>query len=142
MTEQELIKRLRHGEGWPITAADRIEQLVKERDTAREYAGEVRIREKVADDARIEAEAKLAKALEERDEYKDAAAIWQEDFIQENQRLYEAKVKLAIAVEALRETTQVLSQCTFTIIRMKGQYFDRYEVIDKARAVLAELEGK
>lgn len=41
-----------------------IEELVKERDTAREYAGEVRIREKVADDARIEAEAKLAKAAE------------------------------------------------------------------------------
>ena len=32
MTEQELIKRLRHGEGWPITAADRIEALVEERD--------------------------------------------------------------------------------------------------------------
>ena len=42
----------------------RIEELVKERDTAREYAGEVRIREKVAEDARIEAEAKLAKAVE------------------------------------------------------------------------------
>ena len=50
--------------------------------------------------------------------------------------------KLAKAVEALRETTQMLSQCTFTIIRMKGQYFDRHEVIDRARAVLAELEGK
>lgn len=32
MTDQELIKRLRHGEGWPITAADRIEELVKDRD--------------------------------------------------------------------------------------------------------------
>ena len=50
--------------------------------------------------------------------------------------------KLAKAGVALRETTQMLSQCTFTIIRMKGQYFDRYEVIDKARAVLAELERK
>ena len=49
--------------------------------------------------------------------------------------------KLTETVEALRDTTQMLSQCTFTIIRMKGQYFDRYEVIDKARAVLAELEG-
>lgn len=44
--------------------ADRIEALTAERDTAREYAGEVRIREKVAEDARIEAEAKLAKAVE------------------------------------------------------------------------------
>ena len=31
MTDEELIKRLRHGEGWPITAADRIEELVKEK---------------------------------------------------------------------------------------------------------------
>ena len=52
-----------------------IEELIEERDTAREYAGEVRIREKVADDARIEAEAKLAKAEKERDEYKAAAEI-------------------------------------------------------------------
>jgi predicted nucleic acid-binding Zn-ribbon protein len=50
--------------------------------------------------------------------------------------------KLTKAVEALRETTQMLSQCTFTIIRIKGQYFDRHEVVDKANAVLAELEGK
>lgn len=48
--------------------------------------------------------------------------------------------KLDKAVEALRETTQMLSQCTFTIIRMKGQYFERHEVVDKAHAVLAELE--
>ena len=50
--------------------------------------------------------------------------------------------KLAKTVEALRDTTQMLSQCTFTIIRMKGQYFERLELVDKARAVLAELEGK
>lgn len=57
-------------------------------------------------------------------------------------RIEALEAKLAKAVEALRETTQMLSQCTFTIIRMKGQYFDRHEVIDKANAVLAELEGK
>jgi hypothetical protein len=50
--------------------------------------------------------------------------------------------KLTETVEALRDTTQMLSQCTFTIIRMKGQYFDRYEVVDKANAVLAKLRGK
>jgi hypothetical protein len=49
--------------------------------------------------------------------------------------------KLAKTVEALRDTTQMLSQCTFTIIRMKGQYFERHEVVDKANAVLAELRG-
>ncbi len=50
--------------------------------------------------------------------------------------------KLTKTVEALRDTTQMLSQCTFTIIRMKGQYFERHEVVDNARAVLAELGGK
>jgi hypothetical protein len=50
--------------------------------------------------------------------------------------------KLAKAVEALRDTTQMLSQCTFTIIRMGGRYFERHEVVDKANATLAELEGK
>jgi outer membrane murein-binding lipoprotein Lpp len=49
--------------------------------------------------------------------------------------------KLTETVEALRDTTQMLSQCTFTIIRMKGQYFERHEVVDKANAVLAKLRG-
>lgn len=57
-----------------------------------------------------------------------------------NFRALDAGLKLAKAVEALRDTTQMLSQCTFTIIRMKGQYFERLELVDKARAVLAELE--
>ena len=55
---------------------------------------------------------------------------------------WQLEQRLAKAVEALRDTTQMLSQCTFTIIRMKGQYFERLELVDKARAVLAELEGK
>ena len=86
MTDEELIESLRSVAGGKLlytntpnhlrlSAADRIEELVKERDTAREYAGEVRIREKVADDARIEAEAKLAKAVDALrsvdDEYSD-----------------------------------------------------------------------
>jgi hypothetical protein len=108
MTDQDLIAWLLDQEtDLADCAVDRIEALTKERDTAREYAGEVRIREKVADDARIEAEAKLTKT-----------------------------------VEALRDTTRMLSQCTFTIIRMGGQYFERHEVVDKANAVLAELEVK
>jgi len=49
--------------------------------------------------------------------------------------------KLTKTVEALRDTTQMLSQCTFTIIRMKGQYFERHEVVDNANAVLADLRG-
>lgn len=50
------------------------------------------------------------------------------------------QAKLDKALEALRETTQMLSQCTFTIIRIKGQYLERYEVLDKANAVLAEMK--
>jgi DNA repair exonuclease SbcCD ATPase subunit len=50
--------------------------------------------------------------------------------------------KLVKAKEALRETTQILSVFTSPIIRMKGQYFDRHEVIDRARTVLAELEKR
>lgn len=57
-------------------------------------------------------------------------------------KLTECEARLGKAVEMLRETTQMLSQCTFTIIRMKGQYFERHEVVDKANAVLAELEVK
>ena len=49
--------------------------------------------------------------------------------------------KLAKAMEALRDATQMLSQCTFTTIRIKGQYLDRQEFIDEANEVLAELEG-
>jgi hypothetical protein len=69
MTDEQLIARLQtmasNINGWHgAIAADRIEALTKERDGAREYAGEVRIREKVADDARIKAETKLAKAVE------------------------------------------------------------------------------
>jgi chromosome segregation ATPase len=40
------------------------EELEKERDTAREYAGEVRTREMAAENARISATDKLAKAVE------------------------------------------------------------------------------
>lgn len=54
----------------------------------------------------------------------------------------ETQAKLAKAMEALRDTTQMLSQCTFTNIRIRGQYFERHEVVDKANAVLAELEEK
>ncbi len=63
-------------------------------------------------------------------------------FDQMADRIDQTEAKLTKAVEALRDTTQMLSQCTFTIIRMKGQYFERLELVDKARAVLAELEGK
>ena len=37
---------------------------------------------------------------------------------------------------ALRETTQVLRQCTFQYIRVEGQYLDREEVVSRADAAL------
>lgn len=64
MTDQELIKRLRHGEGWPITAADRIEELVKERD---DYAHKLMASNNTYTEMHIEIERlsdKLAKAME------------------------------------------------------------------------------
>jgi hypothetical protein len=73
MTDEELIARLRESQSYEwqdpiwearIVAADRIEALTKERDEAREYAGEVRKREMAAEDARISATDKLAKAVE------------------------------------------------------------------------------
>jgi hypothetical protein len=71
---------------------------------------------------------RIEELVQERDEYKAAAAIWQEDFIQENQRLYVATVKLAIAVEALRE-----------IVSNQGYMDDPWS---HAAATLAELEAK
>ena len=37
---------------------------------------------------------------------------------------------------AVRETTQVLRQCTFQYIRVEGQYLDREEVVSRADAAL------
>ena len=96
----DLIKRLRAGEHWPKTSADRIEEL---EESNKELTLQL-----------LATSGQAADALD----------------------------KLAKAVKSLRDATQMLSQCTFTIIRMKGQYLERQEVIDKARAVLAELEGK
>lgn len=38
--------------------------------------------------------------------------------------------------EALDETAQILSQCTFETIRVHGQYIDRREAVSRARAAL------
>lgn len=83
----DLIKRLLSWSGTPFDddahqAADRIKELTLQLLATSGQAAD--------------ALDKLAKAEKDRDEYKDAAKIWQEDFIQENQRLYEAKVKLAV----------------------------------------------
>ena len=62
MNDEVLCNALRY-EKWD-EAADRIEALTAERDTAREYAGEVRKREMAAEGARVAATDKLAKAVE------------------------------------------------------------------------------
>lgn len=74
----------------------------------------------------------FAKAVEELDEYKAAAAIWQEDFIQENQRLYEAKIKLAIAVEDAEKWRYAFAA--------QSRKLQAVLYIEGVRAVLAELE--
>jgi vacuolar-type H+-ATPase catalytic subunit A/Vma1 len=66
-------------------------------------------------------EEKLAEALA-------VAKIWQEDFIQENNRWGDAEAKLAKAVEAIREMMQ------------DADYPN--DVWKTGEAVLAELEGK
>ena len=38
--------------------------------------------------------------------------------------------------EALEETAQILSQCTFETIRVHGQYIDRREAVSRARVAL------
>jgi hypothetical protein len=63
----DLVKRLRgniFGTGTTMAASDRIEALTAERDTAREYAAEVRKREMAAENARVTATDKLAKAVD------------------------------------------------------------------------------
>ena len=99
MTDEELIKRLRHGEGWPITAADRIEELVKERD-----------------EARI--------AINQIGEAMGVLGIVQclDDIVAEAKKRF-AKLTKAVAVLRFYTHDYVLSG-------------------SKARAVLAELEGK
>lgn len=42
-------------------------------------------------------------------------------------------------VEALRDTTQVLSQCLFQTIFVRGQYIDRKELVTAARAALSAI---
>lgn len=74
--------------------------------------------------------------------YQMMDAMSSDHVVELTEKLEAAEAKLTKAMEALRETTQMLSQCTFTIIRMGGRYFERHEVVDKARAVLAELEAK
>ena len=90
----------------------------------------------------------VVKAIKERAEAADCIEHLAESNIELTLQLLavhgqaaDALDKLTKTVEALRDTTQMLSQCTFTIIRMKGQYFERHEVVDKANAVLAELRG-
>ena len=78
----------------------------------------------------------IEELVKERDEYKAAAAIWQEDFIQENQRLYVATVKLAIAVEGLHKIAD------YTHIGEGGQGVTQHAEARIARALLAELEVK
>jgi hypothetical protein len=111
-------------------AADALDKLTK----AEKELNISRMANVVMDNTVEELEAKLTKAEEERDEYKAAAAIWQEDFIQENQRLYVATVKLAIVVEALRfYAPQTVGGITFVGGDDAGK---------RAAAMLAELEGK
>ena len=84
-------------------------------------------------------QARIEELVKERDEYKAAAAIWQEDFIQENQRMYEAKVKLAMAVESIKQSIKLWEKPDGgdRLGKLDNAY-DGFELLCKA---LAELEG-
>lgn len=47
--------------------------------------------------------------------------------------------KLALAVDALDEMTAICAACTFDTIRLRGQYVDRKEAVERARIALATL---
>lgn len=47
--------------------------------------------------------------------------------------------KLALAVDALDEMTAICAACTFDTIRLRGQYVDRKEAVERARAARATL---
>jgi len=40
---------------------------------------------------------------------------------------------------ALRETSEMLGNCTFNTMRIRGQYVERLEVVERARALLARM---
>lgn len=81
----------------------KLAKAEKERDTAREYAGEARKREVAAEDARINVTDKLALMIFERDEVMmfERDEAWKR--AAHSEKMWgEAEVKLAKAVETLR----------------------------------------
>ena len=83
---------------------------------------------------------RIEELVKERDEYKEAAKVWQEDFIQENQRLYVTTVKLAIAVEAIKQSIKLWEKPDGGDRERKlDNAYDGFELLFKT---LAELEGE
>ena len=85
------------------------------------------------------ADAALATMTAERDLYRESYLTTDRLRLRAKTRAEAAEARLAKAVEALRTTTQILSQCLFETILVKGQYLDRKEVVTSARATLAEM---
>jgi hypothetical protein len=134
--DQELIARLRESQSYEwqdpiwetrLAAADRIEALTKERDDAREYAGEVRKREMAAEDARISATDKLATCERHRDAYAECDRIG-------TQAVRGLEAKLAKAVEALDEAVYLLKPDEKDMMRQAGVY--------RIVTTLAEIKGE
>lgn len=139
MTDEDLIARLRnqlefYNSGGRFTAADRIEELVKERDGLLRVVADNHVALQRAETA----EAKLAKAEEERDELGrklNTARYGQPDFAWaiHEQEMADLRAKLDKAVEALREIE----------VDCDADYPASHGAIKHAvRTVLAELEGK
>jgi hypothetical protein len=86
-----------------------------------------------------EAIARIEALMAERDEaleWLSASQGYIADAVFALDRAEKAAADNALLREALNETAQILSQCTFETIRVRGQYIDRREAISRARAAL------
>ena len=82
-----------------------------------------------------------ASVYEERDDFSVICNFWSSSLPE-----WEANARLTAAapdlLEALEELADMLSQCTFQTMRIKGQYVDREEAVYRARAAIAKAKGE
>jgi hypothetical protein len=125
----------------------KLAKAEKERDTAREYAGEARKREMAAEDARINVTDKLALMIFERDEVMmfERDEAWKR--AAHSEKMWgEAEVKLAKAVEVLKSLHHAVCGETGFASAVRNHSGKAYpweplDIADKqTRSVLAELE--
>ena len=98
----------------------------------------------------LEAADQIEALVKERDEARDAAVVWQEEFVEMNERWANTEIRLTKAVEALREISaeasvrvEVKKRGSISHKKLyKGWRKIATDRIDIARAVLAEIGGE